>query len=48
MPKRKNPKDLDLTNENIKQYVFPKKVRAAIQRVADTDRDDEKPEDEKQ
>ena len=37
MPKRKKVKDLDLTNDEIERYVFPKKVRDAIHRIAETD-----------
>jgi len=40
MPKRKNPSDIDPTTENIEQYVFPKKVRDAIHRIAETDNDE--------
>lgn len=41
MPKRKKPQPQDLTNEKIEQLVFPKKVRDAIHRIAETDKDDE-------
>ena len=39
MPKRKNPRELDLTTEEIERYVFPKKVRDAVHRIAETDDD---------
>ena len=40
MPKRKNPRELDLTNEEIERFVFPKKVRDAIHQIVDTDKDE--------
>ena len=40
MPKRKNPRELDLTNDGIERFVFPKKVREAIHQIADTDKDE--------
>ena len=44
MPKRKNPRNLDLTNEEIEKFVFPKKVREAIHSIAQTDEDKPVPE----
>lgn len=43
MPKRKNPRKLDLTNEEIEKLVFPKKVRDAIHSIAHTDDDEPEP-----
>ncbi len=48
MPKRKKPRDLDLTNEEIERYVFPKRVRDAIHRIAETDDDEEETEPDKE
>ena len=46
MPKRKDPRKMDLTNEEIERFVFPKKVREEVQKLAHTD-EDEEPEPEK-
>ena len=46
MPKRKNPRKMDMTNEEIERYVFPKKVREAIQDIAqqnETEKSEPKP-----
>ena len=50
MPKRKNPRKADLTTQEIERLVFPKKVRDAIHRIAETDEEEsegEKPDAEK-